>query len=395
MKVYQINSVCGVRSTGRIVTDIYTALKKSGHECRMAYGRQSAGDYGGDAVKITRGAGVYVDAALSRITGRAGEFSLGATRRLVSDIRAFAPDIVHLHNLHGYYVNAFALIKALADIRAEVVWTLHDCWAFTGHCAYFDKYGCVKWETGCRRCPAKRDYPQSDFFDTSAKQYEKKKKIFTLPENMTLVTPSQWLKNLVSRSFMGRYPVHVIRNGVNGDVFSPGAASADEYGDYVLGVALPFGERKGFSDFIKLRSCLNENIKIVLVGVDERQTAMLPPGITGIKRTDSARKLAALYGGARCFINFTYEDNFPTTNIESLMCGTPVVTYDSGGSPESVFEGAGAVVPKGDVAAAARAAESIVRDARKRAETAACASALFDSRIMAENYIKLYENIIK
>ena len=398
MKIFQINSVCGVRSTGRIVADIYTRLRAAGHDCIMAYGRDESANCGGDAFKFNTRAGVYADALLSRITGKAGCFSTHATKHLLSEIDRYNPDVVHLHNLHGYYVNAFMLVSELARRKKPVVWTLHDCWPFTGHCAYFDKYGCDKWKSLCRDCPAKHDYPKSLFFDASKEQYEKNREIFTLPDNMTIVTPSKWLKNLVKQSFLSRYDVVVINNGVNGDAFSIKAryTALPEYlngSEYVLGVALPFGERKGFSDFMRLRKELTDKYRIVMVGLSDKQIAALPPGITGIRRTNDVHALAALYANARCFVNLTQEDNFPTTNIESLMCGTPVVTYDTGGSPESVFAGAGEAVKKGDVTRVARILENICPGDADRQKIALEAAHRFGTDAMADKYVALYEEI--
>lgn len=400
MKVFQINSVCGVRSTGRIVTDIYDELKRLGHECKIAYGRfDAAGAADDDVIRIGGKYGVYADAFLSRLTGRCGEFSSRATEKLTREIADFGPDIVHLHNLHGYYVNAFKLAEFLGGFGVPVVWTLHDCWPFTGHCAYFDRRACDKWKTGCNKCPAKRDYPKSTFFDASERQYAMKKKAFTLPKNLTVVTPSEWLKNSVKQSFLVKYPCVVINNGINSDIFRPTEKQKNRFAarigkPYVLGVALPFSERKGFSDFIKMRGILGSEYEMVLVGVDAKQKKKLPEGIIGIERTDDAASLAEIYSGAECFFNLTYEDNFPTTNIESLMCGTPVITYDTGGSPASVKDGCGAVVAKGDVEAAVKKLNDVVAIKNNR-DVSLAARLKFDRRVMAKKYFELYRSAIE
>ena len=397
MRVFQINSVCGVRSTGRIVADIYDELAENGHECKVAYGRLNGrGVPDKDAVRICTKAGVYADAVLSRITGRNGEFSSAATVRLIKEIENFRPDIIHLHNLHGYYLNVFMLFDYLRKTQIPVVWTLHDCWAFTGHCAYFDMRGCKKWETGCGKCPAKREYPKSLFFDRAERQYAMKKSAFTALDKMVIVTPSVWLKNLAGKSFLSKFPCKVIQNGINPEIFRPSASDKKELPcsrPYILGVALPFTERKGFSDFIKLSGIVNDKYETVLVGVDVKQKKLLPAGITGIERTDSAADLAKLYSGAECFFNLTYEDNFPTTNIESLMCGTPVITYDTGGSPESIDENSGATVKKGDVFAAADKLSGVI-ELKDRGDIASAAKARFDRRVMARNYLSLYESVL-
>lgn len=339
MKVFQINTVCGVGSTGRIATDLYHVLKKEGHSCCIAYGRGKApADV--DSYKIGSTADFYLHTFFSRLTDGEGLFSEGATRRLLKKIQEYDPDIIHLHNIHGHYLNYPILFHFLQKYHKPVVWTLHDCWAFTGHCAYFDYVGCQLWQEGCQNCPQLKSYPQSYGIDHSAENYARKKELFTGIERLHIVTPSQWLADLVKKSFLKEYPVTVIHNGIDTSVFTPTESDfRKQHGlenkKILLGVASPWTPRKGLQDFIKLAPMLPENWKIVLVGLSKRQLAHLPSDILGLERTNNTKELAQIYTAADVFFNPTYEDNYPTTNLEAIACGTPVITYDTGGSPES------------------------------------------------------------
>ena len=241
MKVFQINTVCGVGSTGRIATDLYHVLKSEGHSCCIAYGRGTAPKEV-DSFKINSTADVYIHTFLSRLTDREGLFSKGATKRLLKKIQDYAPDIIHLHNIHGHYLNYPMLFRFLKNYGRPVVWTLHDCWAFTGHCAYFDYVGCQRWQSGCHNCPQLKSYPQSYGIDHSRENFSMKKELFTGLEQLHIVTPSQWLADLVKKSFLKEYPVTVIHNGIDTTVFKPTESNFRkryglEHKKIILGVA--------------------------------------------------------------------------------------------------------------------------------------------------------------
>lgn len=364
MKVLQINSTCGFGSTGRIAVDILNTVCENGGEGLVCYGRGEA-PAGVPSYKIGSEMLVRIHGVLSRITDRQGFYSTNATKALVRKIEEYDPDIIHLHNIHGYYLDIRVLFDYLKKCGKPIVWTLHDCWAFTGHCAYFTVAGCDKWKTGCNNCPSKKDYPQSLVVDNSEKNYNEKKELFTGFQNVTLVTPSIWLSELVSESFLKEYPVKVINNGINTDIFKPTESDfkkryAIEDKKVYLGVASVWEERKGLRDLIKIAKQMTENEKMVIVGLTEEQTAEIPDGIIGFKRTENAKQLAEIYTAADVFLNPTYEDNYPTTNLESICCGTPVVTYNTGGSPESLAGGRGITVPVGDTKAMYEAAQKLV-----------------------------------
>lgn len=341
MKVLMINSVCGIGSTGRICTDIADELTENGHECKIAFGRKAAPErYQKYAYRITSDGGVKINALKARLFDNEGFNAAGATKKLISFIEEYNPDVIHLHNLHGYYLNVEVLFDYLKKADKKVIWTLHDCWAFTGHCANFQYPVCDKWKTGCSDCERKTKYPKS-FVDKSKKNYVEKKRVFCGVKNLTVVTPSEWLSRLVKESFLGRYPTKVINNGIDASVFRPTESDFKERNGLkdkkiILGVANVWDESKGFNDFIGLSKKISDDYRIVLVGLDEKQLGMLPENILGITRTNNTRELAEIYTAADVLFNPTYEDNYPTVNLEAQACGTPVVTYDTGGSGESV-----------------------------------------------------------
>ncbi len=353
MRVLQINSVCGVGSTGRIATDLYKVLEEQGHECLIAYGRGTAPE-GINSYKIGTNLDNYLHVARTRLLDQHGYGSKKPTIELVKKIKEYNPDAIHLHNIHGYYLNIEVLFNYLAQSNKPVVWTLHDCWAFTGHCAHFDYIGCDKWKHECRNCPQKKTYPNSYVLDNSYQNFNQKKELFTRLNNLTIITPSQWLANLVKQSFLNKYPVQVINNGIDLNVFKPTQSDFRkkyhlEEKKIILGVANVWDQRKGFNTFIELSSKLNDNYQIVLVGVTEKQKNNLPSNIIGITRTNNVEELVEIYTAADLFVNPTLEDNFPTVNLEALACGTPVITYNTGGSIESVSSNTGVIVEKGNM----------------------------------------------
>ena len=343
MKLLIINCVCGIRSTGRIVTDIAFEYQNNGYEVKIAYGRESVPEqYSGYAVRIGNEINVKLNAALCRVFDNDGFSAKKQTHEFLKWADSFDPDVVWLHNLHGYYINVellFDWIKSRPQM--EVKWTLHDCWAFTGHCSHFAYEKCFKWKSCCESCPLVREYPSSLVFDNSRKNFLNKKRIFNNVNNLTIVTPSKWLAEIVGESFLGNYPIQVSYNRIDEDVFKP--TNSDFRKKYklenkiiILGVASAWGEKKGLYDFYKLSEMLDDEYQIVLVGLTEKQIKKVPDCIIAISRTNSKQELAEIYSAADVFLNLTYEDNYPTVNLEAQACGTPVITYKTGGSPESV-----------------------------------------------------------
>lgn len=398
MKILQINSVCGVGSTGRIAADLHDALAAQGDACKIAYGRGEGKRIPDlDMIRIGSAKDVYAHALFSRITDRVGFYSRRATVQLIKEIEAFDPDVIHLHNLHGYYINIEHLFGFLAASGKPVVWTLHDCWAFTGHCPHFEFAGCDQWVTGCSRCVQKRAYPSSYGFDRSRKNYMDKKKLFTGVGNMVIVTPSHWLSTLVQRSFLGSCRTLVIPNGIDLKQFSPRESRfkeehALEGKKMVLGVANVWDDRKGLGDFILLAELLPDGFQIVLVGLTQKQLERLPRKMIGIRKTENLLELAELYTAADVFVNPTYEDTFPTVNLEAMACGTPVVTYQTGGSAESI-QGCGKAVKQGDIYALRESVEALCAQELSH-KCVEHVRAHYGKEARFQDYVNLYKELI-
>lgn len=401
MKILQINTTLNSGSHGRIAEEIGLSVIEAGYESYIAaafVGRPSRSR----VIKIGNAFDRYMHGLKTRLFDRHGFGSKASTNGLINKIREINPDIIHLHNIHGYYLHIGVLFNFLKAANKPVVWTFHDCWPFTGHCSYFDRYNCYKWETECYNCPNKKGYPSSWLIDNSRRNYRQKKMLFTGLAKMVLVAPCRWMENHLKNSFLNEYEIRIIYNGVDISIFKPENDSRvkKKYNikkKYILGVASKWTARKGLEDFKELRKILPSEYEIVLVGLTASHIKQLPTGIKGITRTENTESLSSLCSGAQAFVNPTYVDNFPTTNIESLACGTPVITYNTGGSPEAVDEKSGFVVEKGDISGLKKAIDKIITrgkeyysmNCRERAEK------LFDSKIMGRNYLELYEELLK
>lgn len=402
MKLLQINSVVNSGSTGRIAEEIGQLAIKNGWRSCIAYGRNDRPSES-QLIKIGNDWGIKWHGLQTRLFDKHGLASKKATNELVEKINEIKPNIIHLHNLHGYYLNIEILFHYLASAGIPVVWTLHDCWTMTGHCAHFSFIGCEKWKTQCEHCPQKKGYPASYLMDRSFKNYQLKKDLFTSVPQMTLVPVSNWLANIIKDSFLKIYPIKIIYNGVDTKVFSPCSITEirqkykiPENTFIMLGVASVWSERKGLKDFIQLSESLKNNEMIVLVGLTNKQMKNLPSNILGISRTENVHQLAELYSLADVFVNPTWEDNFPTTNIEALGCGTPVITYRTGGSPEAITPETGFVVEQGDMIGI-RNAIDIIKKRGKTFYSKACrnrAVNYFDKRDRYLEYFKVYENLL-
>ena len=350
MKVVQINSFSN-GSTGKIMMSIHKELLKQGHDSYVIWGRGRKAKNENE-IYLNNKVGVWFHVIYSRLTGKAGFASKRITKKLIKKIDNINPDIIHLHNIHGYYLNIELLFNYLKKNNVKVIWTLHDCWAFTGHCAYFDFVKCDRWKTECYECPLINEYPKS-IKDNSKQNYKEKKEIFTGVSNLTIVTPSKWLKKQVKESFLKDYNSIVIYNGVNTQIFKPSKCDfREKYGlkekKIILGVASVWDRRKGLSDFIKLSNVLDENYKIVLVGLSDRQLSQLPNNIIGIKRIENSSELAELYTTADIFFNASVEETFGLTTIEAICCGTPVIVYNKTALSEIVDNNVGIVLKEKD-----------------------------------------------
>ena len=360
MRILFINELCGTGSHGKLAAEQAERFERDGHEVRIAYGRHPnvPDRYKRYAVRIGSGVDVYVHALMTRLTGRHGFFSRRATKKFLRWADDYDPEFLWLHNIHGYYINIellFSWIKSRPGMK--VFWTLHDCWSFTGHCAHFTFERCAKWRTHCEHCPRTNKYPAS-FVDASYENFDRKRNLFTGVSDMTLITPSKWLAGLVKESFMRDYPVEVRCNTIDENIFKPTPSDFRERHNLVgkkiiLGVASVWEERKGLDDFVRLSKMLDaEKFAIVLVGLKPEQIAKLPKEIIAIRRTNNQKELAEIYTAADVFLNPTYEENYPTVNLEAEACGTPVITYDTGGCRETLKREDSKVIPCGDIEAA-------------------------------------------
>lgn len=395
MKVVQINGgVFG--STGKIMFGIAEIARTKDIDVICASPvtvtnrKQQPKEY---YIKLGSFWGRRVNVLLSRLTGLNGQFAVFTTYKFIKKLKQISPDIIHLHNLHDSYINLPMLFRYIKNSDVKVVWTLHDCWAFTGHCPHFMYEQCDKWKDGCYACPKYKSYPQS-YFDNSKLMWKKKKKWFTGLENLTIVTPSKWLANLVRESYLRDYPVSVINNGIDLTVFRP--TESDFKSKYnlhdkkiVLGVSFGWGERKGIDIFIELAKRLSREYVIVLVGTDGYTEKILPDSIISIRATNNQKELAEIYTAANVFVNPTREDNYPTVNLEAIACGTPVVTFDVGGSAEMIGRETGYAVDCDDI-------DSLEREIINACRTSFAVSEkreVLDQEIRHLEYIKLYENL--
>lgn len=350
MRVLEINVVCGIRSTGRICTDLADVLHKEGHQCMIAYGREKVPEkYKQYTIKIGNDIDVNWHVLMSRLFDRSGFESKRATEKLIKKIKTYDPDIIHLHNIHGYYINIKILFDYLKKSGKKIIWTLHDCWSYTGHCSYYTVAKCEQWKEQCLHCSQIKEYPACILKGNVKKNYNRKKDIFTGVSNMTLVTPSRWLADQVKQSFLAEYPIIVIPNGIDLAQFKPtGSEFRKKYHleekIIVLGVATAWGDRKGYIEFCKLADCLSEEYQVVLVGMTKKQLKLLPKNILGLERTNDISELADIYSSSDVFVNLGKEETMGLTTVEAMACGTPVVVSNMSAIPEVVEKNSGIIL---------------------------------------------------
>ena len=398
MKVFEINTVCGTGSTGRIAVDLAKMLEEHGDLCCIAFSRGSA-PKDVDTYLFGNKAEIYWHGIMTRITDRHGMYSKGATRQLIEKIKEYKPDLIHLHNVHGYYLNIELLFDFLKDYGKPVVWTLHDCWTYTGHCSHYTCVECNKWQSECYSCPLKGDYPGSLILDNSTANYRTKKKLFTAVSNMHLVTPSEWLKQEVEKSFFKDIPCTAIPNGIEIEKFTYTESNLREKlglqnKKVILGVANVWTKQKGFEDFIQLSQILDESYKLVMIGVDEKRKKLLPSNILALERTKNIEELIEYYSMSDIYFNSSIEETMGMTTGEAICCGVPVVAYRSTAIPESVGEGCGIVLEPHDTEGVARAFEQILAEKEKYHAACMAYRSRFDKKIANAAYYKLYQSML-
>ena len=395
-RLLQINVTANLGSTGKIVEAIGVSVINSGWESYIAYGRE-ANTSSSILYRIGSKLNTYSHYLGQRIFDSEGLCSFYATRKLISYIREIKPDIIHLHNIHDHYLNYALLFHYLNNIGLPIVWTFHDCWSFTGHCFHFISKGCNKWKDECCNCPI-RDYPPS-FFDFSRRNFRKKKATFLQNSNLTIIACSNWLADLVHKSFFKDNPIQVIHNGIDTSIFTPpskeGKSDREAEEFHILAVSNVWNKEKGLYDIYKLRDLLPNNFVITIVGLSNVQLNSLPSGIIGHSKTHNIYELVKHYQAADVMINLTYADTFPTVNLESLACGTPVITYKTGGSPETIDSKTGIVVNPGDIDAVVNALYRLKESPLSSYDCRCRAEELFDRDSNYKSYLCLYEELLK
>lgn len=404
-KLLQINSARKIGSTGKIVEQIGLLAQDRGWDCYVASSSRYSGKSAMKEITIGGKFSEKLHAVISYLFDAHGLGSVWETKRLIRKIRVIKPDVIHLHNIHGYYINYPILFRYLASEEIPVVWTFHDCWPITGHCVHYTAVHCEKWKTGCYSCPRLKGYPKSVFKDNSKSNFLQKRKYFTSLNNLTIVPVSNWLERVVKQSFMGHYPIHVIQNGIDIDAFSPQnrmkkqvkAKFKLEDKFVVLGVATGWSQDNGFYFFMELRKKLDKHFIIVLVGVTSSQKKHLPEGVIGIERTDSVKELAEIYSAADIFVNGSFEETFGLVTAEAMACGTPVIVYDATACPDIVTPETGFVIPVNDIETMANTVISYSKCNKQEEYSINCrryAEQHFDQRDCYNKYIDLYTSLL-
>lgn len=399
MKLLLINSVYAFRSTGRIVQELKDYAESKNDRVFVAYGRYLK-EAEENIYRIGSKYSTIRHMTMTTLFDAHGFSSKNETKLLIKWIEEIKPDVIHIHNIHGYYLNVEELFNFFKTSKIPVVWTLHDCWSFTGHCAHFEYANCDKWKTQCHHCPEKCNYPISYGLDNSLINYKKKREIFSGLDNILLVSPSKWLSDRLKESFLNNYQTDIINTGIDLNVFfkpNKDVIRLKEFVDkfIILGVANPWSERKGLSFFHELSKNLNSNEIIIMIGLNKKQINLLPKNIIGYEVIQSPKKLAYFYQISDVFINPTLEDTYPTTNLESLACGTPVITFNSGGSSESIDDRTGIVLKKKNIESLIEA-KNQVKKLGKDYFSSNCIekSKNFNKKLFQEKYYSVYLKMI-
>lgn len=385
IKIVQISIEVNSNSVGRIAEQIGESIRNMGWESYITYARNN-NPSSSSTIKIGNKFDLLFHGINTRLFDTHGLHSKNATKKLITTLKNIQPDIIHLHHIHGYFINYVLLFKYLKEIDIPVIWTFHDCWSFTGHCTHFENINCTKWLTECNKCELKKEYPKSVFFDNSVNNFRLKKEIFNSLNFLTIVTVSKWMEKLVKMSFLKNNEIQTINNGIDLNLFKIDEEVRKEFRNkiqsndkfVVLGVANEWSKLKGLNDFIELSRKIDPNkFQILLIGLNKEQLKRLPQNCIGIYRTENVSDLVGYYNAADVFFNPTKADSFPTTNLEALACGTPVITYNTGGSVESVDENCGFIVAVNDLKRvenillelSLKGTKSYVKTCREKAET--------------------------
>lgn len=396
MKLIQINTVCN-GSTGKIMYDIQKKTEELGYETISFYGRRKAfSDL--KCEKFGNQISFWFHVIITTIFDKHGCGSYFYTKKIIKRLREENPNIIHLHNIHGYYLNYPLLFKYLKnEYKGKIIWTLHDCWSFTGHCPYFTAVKCEKWKTGCQKCPNKKLYPTSLFLDNSINNYLKKKKLFTGIKNMTIAVPSAWLQKLVENSYLKEYNINIVNNWIDANKFYYCVDekifkkyNIPENKKILLGVASIWDDRKGLKTFIELSTKIDKEYVIVLVGLNSKQISKLPKNIIGIRRTENQNELTKIYSASKVLINPSEEETFSLVTLESLACGTPVIVLNTSAVKELVTESNGIVLNKNEISEYVEAI-NLIDEKQFNREKIIEFSSKYNIKNKIKEYIELYE----
>lgn len=396
-----IGSSLNYGSPGHITENIGKAAIDQGWTVYQAHGLRYSRPSKLKTYAVSSKFGEWRHFTMSLLLDGHGLSSKRETENLVRWIEKINPDVINLHNLHGYYLNYEILFKFLANLNKPIVWTIHDFWPITGHCTHFDYIKCNKWQNLCFKCPQKRSYPKS-FIDRSQRNFELKKALFTSIENMKIVTVSNWVKSIYKQSFLNGYPIHTIYNGVDLDIFKYSQSALRQQlnleNKYVLlGVASPWYHLKGYNDYIKLSKILPKDCVIIMIGLNKNQIKSLPPNIIGMERTDCQENLVKFYSMADVVLNLSYQETFGMTTIEGMACGTPSIVYDRTASPELITKDTGLIVQAGNIYEIKNAID-ILKNKNQIKPSKACidyVKANFNFEKQVDKYIQLFNSVIE
>lgn len=397
MKIVQINTVYEKGSTGKIVAGIQAESIRRGHQNIVAY-RYSQGESADNVYYISTWLDCHIHNRIAKYTHRSGFYSFHKTAEFIKYLKKLQPDVVHIHNLHGSYINITKLFGFLRENRIKTVWTFHDCWPFTGYCPYFEISHCEQWHSGCGHCL----YGTNMLNKKSAARNLQAKKGMIRAVDLTVVVPSKWMESLAKNSFYSKSDIRLITNGIDLSVFYPIQPDIrikhgiSQTKHILLGVATVWNERKGMDVFSELARRLDQStFQVVLVG-NAPQSFIDDNGlIVFIDHVDDQCELAKFYSSATLFVNPTREETLGMVNVESLACGTPVVTFNTGGSPECIDSTSGSVVDKDDIDAMEREIIRICETKPYSAKACVRRAAAFDKNARFEEYIDLYEELAK
>ncbi len=393
MRVASINTVAEISNApGRIMTDIGAAVLNNGGEVFIAYGRGEGCNIA-SSYKIGDTFDFIKHTSLSRIFDSEGLHSRKATMKLIQRLERFSPEIIHLHNIHGHYINYKILMQWLNATNIPAVWTMHDCWAFTGHCAYYSANKCNKWkDSSCRDCKFKKSYPRSIIYSKSERNFARKSTAFKSLNNLSIVAVSQWLADEIRQSFLGDYPIKVIPNGINTEVFKPYPSTIGKK-HRIIGAAANWRENKNIDFFNRLASKLPDDYEIALAGdipckIDKK--------IISVGKIIDNAELAKFYSTGNVFINSSREETFGMTTIEAMSCGVPVIVNNVTAIPETIAPGTGFAIDIDNIEHVLNTIEKIRSSKEPMAD--ACRRHVVENyprERMVQNYLNLYTDILQ